>query len=84
MIIRLLDPPMHEFLPRTLKSPSRKIAQVTRRLARKCRKPTGSNPMYGHQGCRLESQPEIYDKAEAISSAIRLHQKDLKSRSQKL
>ena len=55
--IRLLDPPLHEFLPHT----PQEIAEVARELGkpagrdRRRRSPscTEPNPMLGHRGCRL-------------------------------
>jgi pyruvate,orthophosphate dikinase len=63
--IRLLDPPLHEFLPhddetmeRTaaeLKVPVEKVRERTRALKE-------ANPMLGHRGCRLGiTNPEIYE-----------------------
>ena len=62
--IRLLDPPLHEFMPHEsseikqfAKDLSLDIQDVQRRLAIL----TESNPMLGHRGCRLGlSYPEIY------------------------
>ena len=62
--IRLLDPPLHEFLPtepkqiehlsRTMGVPVQKLVQRTRDLHE-------YNPMLGHRGCRLAiTYPEIY------------------------
>ncbi len=63
--IRLLDPPLHEFLPHTAED----IAAVARaggldaeKLARRVRELHETNPMLGHRGCRLGvSYPEIYE-----------------------
>ncbi len=63
--IRLLDPPLHEFLPhgaedteRFADSAGMDIATVRARLAELHE----TNPMLGHRGCRLGiSYPEIYD-----------------------
>ena len=72
--IRLLDPPLHEFLPQSdsdmeevakaLGLPMDKIRQRTRALHE-------FNPMLGHRGCRLAvSYPEIADmQARAIFEA---------------
>ncbi len=62
--VRLLDPPLHEFLPHTsddtenfAKSAGLNIDVVKRRLDDL----TESNPMLGHRGCRLGiTFPEIY------------------------
>ena len=69
--IRLLDPPLHEFLPHS----EEEIAQVAAAMgvdAEKLRRRTETlrefNPMLGHRGCRLAiSYPEI---AEMQSRAI--------------
>ncbi len=72
--IRLLDPPLHEFLP---KSPE-EIAEVAAAMgvpAEQLRERTDSlhefNPMLGHRGCRLAvSYPEIAEmQARAIFEA---------------
>lgn len=73
--IRLLDPPLHEFLPKTFNEMQDvaagagiDIAQVERRAAMLHE----SNPMLGHRGCRLGiSYPEIYEmQARAIFGAV--------------
>ena len=63
--IRLLDPPLHEFLPHTNKD-LEAIAEATgldaAKLMRRARDLQESNPMLGHRGCRLGvSYPEIYE-----------------------
>ena len=72
--IRLLDPPLHEFLPHTeaelaelAQSMGESIEAVTQRHAAL----SESNPMLGHRGCRLGiSYPEIYRmQARAIFEA---------------
>ena len=72
--IRLLDPPLHEFLPKT----EEEIAEVAAAMnvsADKLRERTESlhefNPMLGHRGCRLAiSYPEIAEmQARAIFEA---------------
>jgi pyruvate,orthophosphate dikinase len=53
--IRLLDPPLHEFLPPIEEATSDEMRQRIRSL-------TESNPMLGTRGCRLGLQyPEIYE-----------------------
>ncbi|MDQ2968401.1 MAG: pyruvate, phosphate dikinase [Actinomycetota bacterium] len=53
--IRLLDPPLHEFLP----APEQAADERTRRRIRQLHE---SNPMLGTRGCRLGLQwPEIYE-----------------------
>lgn len=62
--IRLLDPPLHEFIPHTdeeLHSLSKKIDVSFERLKRKQETLHEVNPMLGHRGVRLGiSYPEIY------------------------
>ena len=72
--IRLLDPPLHEFLPHTeadmaevAKAAGTDIATVKARAAQLHE----LNPMLGHRGCRLGvTYPEIYEmQARAIFEA---------------
>src|SRR5580704_17074262 len=72
--IRLLDPPLHEFLPHT----EREIAEVAaamgadaRKLADRARELHEFNPMLGFRGCRLAiAYPEIAEmQARAIFEA---------------
>jgi pyruvate,orthophosphate dikinase len=63
--IRLLDPPLHEFLPHT-EADLEAVAQATgldaAKLMRRARELRETNPMLGHRGCRLGiSYPEIYE-----------------------
>ncbi|HSK19005.1 MAG TPA: pyruvate, phosphate dikinase [Longimicrobiales bacterium] len=61
--IRLLDPPLHEFLPRTaeeIEQFARKAEIPTAEVTRVVEKHRESNPMLGHRGVRLGiSYPEI-------------------------
>jgi pyruvate,orthophosphate dikinase len=53
--IRLLDPPLHEFLPTLEEAESEEMAQRIRNLRE-------ANPMLGTRGCRLGLMyPEIYE-----------------------
>jgi phosphoenolpyruvate synthase/pyruvate phosphate dikinase len=72
--IRLLDPPLHEFVPHTDKDIAdfaqaigKDVAQVKQRVKRL----EEFNPMLGHRGCRLAvTYPEIYEmQARAIFAA---------------
>jgi pyruvate,orthophosphate dikinase len=72
--IRLLDPPLHEFLPKS----DEEIAEVALAAGRDPQAMTDravqlheSNPMLGHRGCRLGiTYPEIYEmQARAIFEA---------------
>ncbi|HEY8415491.1 MAG TPA: putative PEP-binding protein, partial [Thermaerobacter sp.] len=80
--IRLLDPPLHEFLPSldellmevtrlevTGEDPAR--LEERRELLRKVRALHEANPMLGHRGCRLGiTFPEVYEmQARAIFRA---------------
>jgi pyruvate,orthophosphate dikinase len=64
--IRLLDPPLHEFLPA-------EDAPTTERMRRRIRELRELNPMLGTRGCRLGLQwPEIYEmQVRAIARAAR-------------
>ncbi len=72
--IRLLDPPLHEFLPKT-EAEIAEVAGVLNVPADKLRQRTDElhefNPMLGHRGCRLAvSYPEIAEmQARAIFEA---------------
>jgi pyruvate,orthophosphate dikinase len=63
--IRLLDPPLHEFLPHTEEDVAA-VAEATgldaAKLLRRAQELHEVNPMLGHRGCRLGvSYPEIYE-----------------------
>jgi pyruvate,orthophosphate dikinase len=64
--IRLLDPPLHEFLPSIEQATDERMRQRIRQLQE-------SNPMLGTRGCRLGLQwPEIYEmQVRAIVRAAR-------------
>ncbi len=72
--IRLLDPPLHEFLPRT-DAEMEEVAQAAgvslSRLKSRVHELHEFNPMLGHRGCRLGiTYPEIYEmQARAIFEA---------------
>ena len=72
--VRLLDPPLHEFLPHRreeltdmARATGKSVAEVERRAARL----RETNPMLGHRGCRLGlTWPEIYEmQARAVFEA---------------
>lgn len=77
--IRLLDPPLHEFVPELEdwleQSPERRIGRPDKRVQeewiKKVRALRETNPMLGHRGCRLAlSYPEIAKmQVEAICQA---------------
>jgi len=73
--VRLLDPPLHEFLPKN----EREIDDVSKSLNLSIKEVEGrigdlneQNPMLGHRGCRLGiSFPEIYEmQCRAIFEAL--------------
>ena len=72
--IRLLDPPLHEFLPHSeadIQSVAETLGVPAKELMARARELSESNPMLGHRGCRLGiSYPEIYEmQARAILEA---------------
>jgi pyruvate,orthophosphate dikinase len=72
--IRLLDPPLHEFVPHTKEETAELAAYLKVKpsaLQPKLDKLYEANPMLGHRGCRLAvTYPEIYDmQVEAIALA---------------
>ncbi len=64
--IRLLDPPLHEFLPRLEQAKDERMRRRIKQLQE-------ANPMLGTRGCRLGLQwPEIYEmQVRAIVRAAR-------------
>jgi pyruvate,orthophosphate dikinase len=69
--IRLLDPPLHEFLPHAdaeLEEVARALGANVEAMRRRAAELAEANPMLGHRGCRLGiSFPEIYEmQARAI------------------
>ena len=82
--VRLLDPPLHEFLPKSDQEIS-EIANVVgtdkKEVESRIEELHEQNPMLGHRGCRLGiSFPEIYEmQCRAIFEAL----SDLKKNKQK-
>ncbi|GHU44649.1 pyruvate, phosphate dikinase [Bacilli bacterium] len=73
--IRLLDPPLHEFLPHTVNEIETlaselklSVSEITQRIENL----REVNPMLGHRGCRLAvTFPEIYRmQAQAIAESV--------------
>jgi pyruvate,orthophosphate dikinase len=69
--VRLLDPPLHEFLPHAeaeLAEVAVALGTDTESMRRRAAELAEANPMLGHRGCRLGiSYPEIYEmQARAI------------------
>ena len=72
--IRLLDPPLHEFLPTTdadIEGLAKSMQVSVATLKHKVETLHEFNPMLGHRGCRLGiTYPEIYDmQVQAIMEA---------------
>ncbi len=73
--VRLLDPPLHEFLPRTEKEineVSNIVNLPVEEVESRIEELHEQNPMLGHRGCRLGiSYPEIYEmQCKAIFEAL--------------
>jgi len=72
--IRLLDPPLHEFLPHAqaeIDELATSLGLTPQQVAQKVSDLTEANPMLGHRGCRLAiTFPEIYEiQTRAIGEA---------------
>ena len=83
--VRLLDPPLHEFLPQTEKEINEVADEVSlplKEVESRIEELHEQNPMLGHRGCRLGiSFPEIYEmQCRAIFEALaELKKKKIKS-----
>ncbi|MCF8468727.1 MAG: pyruvate, phosphate dikinase [Sneathiella sp.] len=80
--IRLLDPPLHEFLPKTdeeIDDLAKALGADAGKLRHRALQLHEFNPMLGHRGCRLGiSFPEIYEmQARAILEAAAEVSKEL-------
>jgi pyruvate,orthophosphate dikinase len=86
--IRLLDPPLHEFLPHD-DDTMRKVAAELNTSVEKVRDRTHAlkeaNPMLGHRGCRLGiTNPEIYEmQVRAVFEAAAQVKRDGANRSRR-
>lgn len=74
-IVRLLDPPLHEFLPNggeEVKAVADQLGVTTDFLEKRISELHEFNPMLGHRGCRLAiTYPELYEmQTEAIITAV--------------
>jgi pyruvate,orthophosphate dikinase len=81
VIIRTLDPPLHEFLPHTdeeIRELARQMGVSFEKLKERAESLKEANPMLGHRGCRLGiSYPEITEmQARAILEAACLVAKE--------
>ena len=73
--VRLLDPPLHEFLPKAekdIEEVARSLNLSSKEIKDRIAELHEENPMLGHRGCRLGiSFPEIYEmQCEAIFEAL--------------
>ena len=73
--VRLLDPPLHEFLPKTdkdMEAVARALNSGIKEIKNRVTELHELNPMLGHRGCRLGiSFPEIYEmQCRAIFTAL--------------
>jgi pyruvate,orthophosphate dikinase len=79
--IRLLDPPLHEFLPHdqaAQRDLAKKLGVTLSSIKKRVEDLHEFNPMLGHRGCRLGiSYPEVTEmQAQAIFEAALLAKKD--------
>lgn len=85
-IVRLLDPPLHEFLPKggeEVKAVADQLGVTTDFLEKRISELHEFNPMLGHRGCRLAiTYPELYEmQTEAIITAVlNLKQKGIETK----
>ncbi len=81
--IRLLDPPLHEFVPHEkaeIEELAKHLGMSAKDLTPKLSSLKEANPMLGHRGCRLAvTFPEIYEmQVEAIAAAaVDCHKKGI-------
>ena len=73
--VRLLDPPLHEFLPKSkeeILNVSKSLNLTSEEVEQRIQELHEQNPMLGHRGCRLAiSFPEIYEmQCRAIFEAL--------------
>ena len=74
-IVRLLDPPLHEFLPKSedeIQNVAQQLAIPVEKFNKRILELHETNPMLGHRGCRLAiTYPELYVmQAEAIMNSV--------------
>lgn len=74
-IVRLLDPPLHEFLPKSeeeIQNVSQQLGISDIQLKQRIDELHETNPMLGHRGCRLAiTYPELYVmQVEAIMTSV--------------
>ena len=79
--IRLLDPPLNEYLPKSIRSQTRMARTMgipVETIQQRTEALSESNPMMGHRGCRLAiTYPEIYNmQVRAIVEAACIVKKE--------
>ncbi|MBL8745722.1 MAG: pyruvate, phosphate dikinase [Phycisphaerae bacterium] len=83
--IRLIDPPLHEFLPQDEKSQlevARRINVPVEKVRERVKQLHEMNPMLGHRGCRLcLTYPEILEMQvrAIVEAAIECHRAGVKA-----
>jgi pyruvate,orthophosphate dikinase len=83
--IRLLDPPLHEFLPHddeTIERTAKELSISAEKVRERTHALKEANPMLGHRGCRLGiTNPEIYEmQVRAIfEAAAQVHKQGVQA-----
>ena len=83
--IRLLDPPLHEFLPKTekeIKEVAKELNITEQKLIERMNSLKEFNPMMGHRGCRLDvTYPEIakMQTKAIIEAALKVEKEGIKA-----
>ncbi len=83
VVIRLLDPPLHEFLPQDAAAQSalaRELKVPVARIRRRVTELHEANPMLGHRGCRVAvTYPEVLEMqvTAIIEAAIRCRRRGI-------
>ena len=83
--IRLLDPPLHEFLPKTekeIKEVAKELNITEEKLIERMNSLKEFNPMMGHRGCRLDvTYPEIakMQTKAIIEAALEVEKEGIKA-----
>ena len=82
MTVRYIDPPLHEFVPKTeqeMKDLAKAMGMTVDHIKNVCDELHEFNPMMGHRGCRLAvTYPEIarMQTRALIEAAIEVHEED--------
>jgi len=83
--VRLLDPPLHEFVPHEIdaqREMAKEMGMTLKALKQKVEDLSEFNPMLGHRGCRLgNTYPEISEMQTRaiIEAALNLKKKNIKT-----